>query len=580
MLFGTEEDQYRLFPSWLGRVKAADSHNYSAYDELPASASTGGAPSLHRCFIAPGISRRMVGEFSSEGEAVNVRYLATFDAAHSRAKKLSGVIPSIHTYDANDCLVTLAFGYFSVENTDNWTWFLSHFRQAYPRFSSHSDLVAVTDGDKGISAATQKVWECVGERETIVHKRCCFHLAPKATKMTDTDKGMSKKLFWAAAKSPTSEGVQKHLAALESINPDGASYLCELGIHNWAGFHGTTWGRTTSQGAESFNSTLSVPRQLSVPLMCDYLLHSIQSNFAKKKAEYEQLRDRGGGGGSGDGDEGADRLMPSVRKRMREEAESCKNLAVRSISSTHGEVSSSKSNATYHTIDLRNPDMLCSCGETKRLGYPCGHLHRFLLENDVPVGPYVASELTVEAACEMYGRGDVGRPICTVDMTPVDLAPPVCSSKTKGRKRIKGDYDRLESDIRKESQASSSSSSKTSENKSKKKKQRLVGVAGAVEVQQEQEEKENPPQQSRTVRSFNVFDGRMSGTRQAHQSQAVLQKVLSGDADAAAALLRQVQQFQYELAQTRELLRQAQQGAGTTRGNAPNVPTTNPIEKH
>ena len=70
--------------------------------------------------------------------------------------------------DANGKNLILAWAIVESENTDSWTWFLSHLKSAIPESTG---MTLISDRDKGLLAAQDKVYG-----DSICSLICCFHL--------------------------------------------------------------------------------------------------------------------------------------------------------------------------------------------------------------------------------------------------------------------------------------------------------------------------------------------------------------------------------------------------------------------
>ncbi len=73
------------------------------------------------------------------------------------------------------------------ESTDNWTFFLSHFRRTFPSIDD-AKTAAISDRSKDLDAAL------ASELSHAIHAYCCFHLQENLLKLHPG--GEVHELFW------------------------------------------------------------------------------------------------------------------------------------------------------------------------------------------------------------------------------------------------------------------------------------------------------------------------------------------------------------------------------------------------
>ena len=71
--------------------------------------------------------------------------------------------------DGNQQILLLAWALVPTENQDNWEFFLSHLKEAYPPCSTKG-FVIISDRDKGLVPATEKVLP------DIAYGKCCHYI--------------------------------------------------------------------------------------------------------------------------------------------------------------------------------------------------------------------------------------------------------------------------------------------------------------------------------------------------------------------------------------------------------------------
>jgi transposase-like protein len=83
------------------------------------------------------------------------------------------------TFDCNNHILLLAWGVVGVENKENWTWFMSHLDDSFPRMREEKFTVIVSDRDKGLKEGVSQVWP------HMYHSFCTRHI--RANVITKSD---------------------------------------------------------------------------------------------------------------------------------------------------------------------------------------------------------------------------------------------------------------------------------------------------------------------------------------------------------------------------------------------------------
>lgn len=84
----------------------------------------------------------------------HARPVIVSDACHSKSS-FGGVILTLVTKDAGDSIILLGLGYVTIENKENWTWFMRQANNHLQRAFSNQNLVLIVDWEKGLNSVTE-----------------------------------------------------------------------------------------------------------------------------------------------------------------------------------------------------------------------------------------------------------------------------------------------------------------------------------------------------------------------------------------------------------------------------------------
>lgn len=113
-----------------------------------------------RAFICPLAARKAL---------TYVQPLVSIDACHTKNRKYPTQLFLATCVDGNGLGVTLCYVVAPVENTANWTWFLTLLDRSIYGIDS-VDIPLISDRQKGLLAAVKEVWP--GK----IHVACANHL--------------------------------------------------------------------------------------------------------------------------------------------------------------------------------------------------------------------------------------------------------------------------------------------------------------------------------------------------------------------------------------------------------------------
>jgi len=201
--------------------------------------------------------------------------------------KYKGILLAATATDANGQLFPLAYAIVSIENDDNWLWFLRLLRETIEantpnllveREELADRLVFLSDRQKGLIEGVERVFPHSPHGFCMKHLEENFHKQFKNVEL--------KKLLWKAARALTKEDFDAALEGMKLINPRTVPWLYANAhpIH-WAElyFPGRRYGHLTSNIAESLNSKLLPAREMPVLTLLESIRKTLMDWFAKKR---------------------------------------------------------------------------------------------------------------------------------------------------------------------------------------------------------------------------------------------------------------------------------------------------------
>ena len=423
-IFGPRNTWFFGMHPWKTAFTSADPMNV-----MRIEASESGNKYL-RCFVAPGVCRRLAGELPHVGDNARgppyLRPIIAPDCCFAKPPLSYGQIMILTVFDANDNIFPLVFAHVAVENFENWKWCLELFAESFPRFAATS-IVCLADQDKGMGPAIANVFPHWFRRA------CARHLEPHVTAKGTKD---VRGLFWQVAKAwkqpYAAEALQrledefpechKHVTNLSYVGADGklkAGVTMDMWTNAWS--TRTHWGKLASQGAECTNNAILPFRHLPVPFMIPELVKYVHDRVtelgqASLSAPLGKV------------------VLGNVKKALDAAVTEGRELEVRTASLVGrvGEVESRSNPGTFHSVSL-DDGMMC-CGRWTTTHIPCRHQCRLAAYLRIHPSTLVGVELRADTARAMYGAGLPVLPVSTVGVhpSPGSLQPPD-EPKPKGR---------------------------------------------------------------------------------------------------------------------------------------------------
>jgi hypothetical protein len=191
------------------------------------------------------------------------------------------VLLIISTFDANENILPLMFGFYENESKDSWREFLYGFREYFIDNIGDDDardyfqhLTIISDRAKGLMPAVGEVFP------KAFHYYCTQHLAENVG--NEFGKKVEK-LFRAASLVERQHHFRELLDKIESLSTPARCYIDQINAKNFATSAAPLadfprYGQTCSNIAESVNSTLMEAREL--PLL--YAIHHIWTWMMRK----------------------------------------------------------------------------------------------------------------------------------------------------------------------------------------------------------------------------------------------------------------------------------------------------------
>ncbi|KAD4889280.1 hypothetical protein E3N88_21353 [Mikania micrantha] len=290
--------------------------------------------------------------------------------------KNSGQLLSAVGRDANNHIFPLAWAVVSVENKENWMWFLDLLRDDI-EIKDGFGLTLISDQLKGIIEAVKDVFPYAE------HRQCTRHIYANFKKKY---RGLQfKNLFWAAAKSTTEQQFEEKIEELKTISNGAYNHLMERNPITWsrAFFEVNRACDAYENGmSESFNSRIRVARRMPIITMLEEIrLFVMQRVFLMatkaEKMEYD--------------------VCPTIRKKLEDIKVKQRHWKVIPSSNIKFEIRNEK-DAYVVNID----EQTCSCRSWQLSGIPCVHTVAALVFINKDPETYVSNWLKKDMFKETY----------------------------------------------------------------------------------------------------------------------------------------------------------------------------------
>jgi len=213
---------------------------------------------------------------------VHCRPLLGLDGTHLTSK-YGGILLAATAPDARGQLFPVAFAIVSVENDDNWEWFLRNLHSIVKdnlpvSITATDDITFLSDRQKGLLEGVATWFP------GSAHAYCLRHLVDNFSKRFKHKDLIS--LLWQAARATTEAEFHTACNAMRAINFQCVEWL--LGTAHpmhWATvyFRGRRYGHLTSNIAESLNAWLLQARSLPIEGMLEAIREKLMGWFAERR---------------------------------------------------------------------------------------------------------------------------------------------------------------------------------------------------------------------------------------------------------------------------------------------------------
>ncbi|XP_057760685.1 uncharacterized protein LOC130981066 [Arachis stenosperma] len=294
--------------------------------------------------------------------------------------KHGGQILSAIGQDANNHIYVIAYAIVSIENTENWRWFLELLHQDLGDYKQHG-WCFISDMQKGLIHAVQDVFP------NVHHRFCVWHLWRNFNKQWKDNQ--LRGLLWECARSTTQEGFVEGMKKLERLNKDAWSYLCKWPKNSWSrAFFSIApkMDNICNNACEVFNSRIKDPRAKPIITLLEEVRMYIMRSIARNKVK---LRNNDG------------ILPPIQRSRLEKIRKESKKWVPMWSGDADYEIFEVHGWPTNMAVDLGKRS--CTCGFWQLSGMPCVHACAALARAGRRPDEFCHSWLTMEAYNNTYG---------------------------------------------------------------------------------------------------------------------------------------------------------------------------------
>ena len=330
-LFGSDIEQYSLIPSYMAELKI---RGHEAKLDIVDN-------EFMRLSVIFREGLQAYKPYSERGISVDGTFMKT---------SVVGILLVACFRNGNNEIQIIGVGLVSVENEDNWTWFLkfllSHL-QPTPAF-------VISDRDKGLMKAMQTT------APDVPHFFCFRHLMENFNKKYKSK--MLKNLAWILARSRTTVEYEKAVANIASLDSSASAWLQEVGREKWSTAYSPCprYNTLTSNNVEAVNSVFKGIRSLPV-IDC---LMGIERYVACKWAE-NVSKGKGWGVLTPYASRKVDKILAAAKwGEIDECSTSCFIVAIRS---GVGNI------PVKFAVQFCDKVVRCSCGYFEDVGSPCVH---------------------------------------------------------------------------------------------------------------------------------------------------------------------------------------------------------------
>jgi hypothetical protein len=399
--FGDDLVQYSLLPSYLELLKQRG-HNTSLFQR---SNST-----FDKLAIVFREGKKAFTPYFACGLAVDGTFIKTI---------VGGVLLVACFRNGNGELQIVACGVVSIENEENWSWFL---RILFDNLEC-APAFMISDRDKGLLPALAKV------APQIQHFYCFRHVMENFNKKFKSK--TLRNLAWKVASSRSGKAYNDAAQELQTANPHALQWLLDIPLEKWSICHSPIprFGVYTSNNVESINAVLKSIRKLPILDMLIEIERYVGSKWSENLSKSDGWN--------------------AFTKKAISRVEKCLRLATdytvkqNSSSSFIVNILRRKEVPLEFAIDLSGDlnGNLCSCGYSKDMGAPCVHVLLSLKKTNrlAEMNNFFHPVWKTETFKEAYNEEQHGHvlPVVLKENVQQSVCHPPKIAKKKGRPRKK-----------------------------------------------------------------------------------------------------------------------------------------------
>ncbi|XP_025624867.1 uncharacterized protein [Arachis hypogaea] len=311
------------------------------------------------------------------GFKAGCRPLIGLDGAFLKTR-LGGQILSAIGQDANNQIYVIAYAIVSVENKENWKWFLELLLEDLGDYQPGWSFIS--DMQKGLIPALREVIP------NAHHRFCVWHLWKNFNKQWKDNE--LRGLLWECARSTTQEGWIEGMRRIKRLNEEAWSYLSKWPKNAWsrAFFSNVSkMDNICNNACEVFNSRIKEARAKPIITLLEEVRMYATRTIARNKVK---LRSYIG-------------ILPPIQRsrleKIRKESKSWNPVWSGDEKYEKFEVIGHPTNMV---VDLG--ERLCSCGFWQLSGMPCVHACAALARAGKRPDEFCHKWLTMDAYNDTY----------------------------------------------------------------------------------------------------------------------------------------------------------------------------------
>lgn len=292
--------------------------------------------------------------------------LVGFDGAHLKGLEMNkrGVFLVATTKDFNNHVTPFALALVSMENYENWQWFMNCVKSA----TGLEKFTIVSDRQKGLLSAVAEVFPLSG------HRYCLRHIMDNINRKGGKLSIDERRIICQLARSDCENDFKLFRSELAASNPVAVEYLDGIEAKHWVkykfreAFGLPTFNEITSNLSEQVNNWLGTELRSAKPLDAFYLYFRKLSELASEKRQ---------DAGKWTRSHTASSLVPQLQAQLKDRttaAGMCDFVPLMDGAYSVQHLGPQNAHGHIHTwrlVDL--PAQECTCGNWQDEEFPCLH---------------------------------------------------------------------------------------------------------------------------------------------------------------------------------------------------------------